>query len=101
MSSERDRRPKTRARRLKKSPLCVECLKLGITKATEEIDHIIPLEQGGPDTDENTQGLCVEHNRAKRNRESYGHVSYGEDGWPEEGGLKSLGWPIARPLPPH
>ena len=83
-ATKRDRSKKTRDRRLKLHPLCVDCLALGITKATEEIDHIIPLEQGGPDTDANTQGLCTEHNRAKRNRESYGHKTYGEDGWPTE-----------------
>ena len=55
----RDRSPKTRARRLRLHPLCVECLKAGITQPTEEIDHIIPLELGGPEEDSNTQGLCL------------------------------------------
>ena len=109
----RDRRPKTRARRLRLHPLCVDCLKLGETKATEEIDHTIPLEYAGKpmdeitlaklievglvdegespefiplelDVDENTQGLCVYHNRQKRNREIYGQKTYGLDGWPVE-----------------
>ena len=108
----RDRRPKTRARRLRLHPLCVDCLKVGETKATEEIDHIIPLEYAGKqmdetslamlieiglieegespetillelDVDANTQGLCVFHNRQKRNREIYGQKTYGLDGWPE------------------
>lgn len=109
----RDRRPKTRARRLRIHPLCVDCLKLGETKATEEIDHIIPLEHAGKpmddktlakaieiglveegerpelvplelDVDKNTQGLCVFHNRQKRNREIYNKKTYGLDGWPIE-----------------
>jgi len=113
MSAQRDRSARTRLRRLKKSPLCVDCLLLGKTKATEEIDHIIPLEWAGRevndailkllletglikageapkyldmnlDVDINTQGLCVEHNRHKRNRQSYGHKIYGVDGWPKE-----------------
>ena len=84
MATKRDRSPKTRARRLKLHPLCAECLEAGVTTATEEIDHIIPLEQGGPEEDSNTQGLCTMHNRMKRNREIYGHVTYGLDGWPIE-----------------
>ncbi len=112
-AATRDRRPKTRARRLRLHPLCVDCLKFGETKATEEIDHIVPLEYAGKpmdeqtlarlidlglvdegespdviplelDVDGNTQGLCIFHNRQKRNREVYGHKSYGLDGWPEE-----------------
>ena len=108
---DRDRRPKTRARRLRLHPLCVECEKLGETKATEEIDHVIPLEYAGKqmdektlaklielglvdegdipetiplelDVDENTQGLCVFHNRQKRNKEIYGKKTSGLDGWP-------------------
>ena len=111
MTAHRDRSPKTRARRLRQHPLCVECLAAGVTKATEEIDHIIPLEWAGKlmdektrlklvdldmigsddqlvhipmelDVDANTQGLCIYHNRMKRNAEVYGHVVYGLDGWP-------------------
>ena len=92
-TSKRDRRPSTRARRLRAHPLCAECLKAGVTKATEEIDHVIPLDHAHlhPDrdleSDDNVQGLCTYHNRMKRNRESYGHVTYGLDGWPtDEGG---------------
>lgn len=37
-----------------------------------EVDHIIPLSQGGPDTDENKQTLCVnchaEKTRHEQNR---------------------------------
>lgn len=41
-----------------RQPLCVECEKAGrVTLATER-DHIVPLTEGGEDTDENTQGLC-------------------------------------------
>lgn len=113
VTAKRDRSPKTRERRLGQHPLCVECLAAGVTKATEEIDHIIPLEWAGKEMDEktrlklielgmidegaelltipmeldvdaNTQGMCIYHNRAKRNAEVYGHVVYGLDGWPIE-----------------
>ena len=88
-ATKRDRSPKTRERRLRLHPLCAECLKAGITQPTEEIDHIIPLELGGPEEDSNTQGLCSHHNRLKRNKESYGHVAYGLDGWPIEEGVET------------
>lgn len=47
-----------RQRRLASHPLCENCLEHGLYKPTEEIDHIVPLSQGGTDTDDNIQGLC-------------------------------------------
>ena len=41
-----------------RDPLCAECRRQGrVTRATLR-DHIIPLAEGGQDTDDNTQGLC-------------------------------------------
>jgi len=40
------------------NPLCVICLKRGFDRIAVIRDHIIPLAEGGPDTVENTQGLC-------------------------------------------
>jgi 5-methylcytosine-specific restriction endonuclease McrA len=37
------------------------CEDQGRVTATDHIDHIIPLSKGGPDTDENTRGLCLKH----------------------------------------
>lgn len=48
-----------RARLLIASPLCAICLQRGLTTAAIEVDHVIPLHQGGPDIDSNTQNLCV------------------------------------------
>ena len=48
-----------RERRRKLYPLCQPCLRQGRTTATEEIDHIVPLHQGGPDTDGNCRGVCI------------------------------------------
>jgi len=43
----------------RRNPLCVSCETHGrVTLATQR-DHIIPLAEGGADTVENTQGLCV------------------------------------------
>ena len=36
---------------------------------SQEVDHIKPLFQGGPDTLENLQGLCIGHHREKTSRE--------------------------------
>lgn len=47
-----------RERRRALYPICAICEDEGRVTATEEIDHIIPLTKGGPDTDENTRGLC-------------------------------------------
>ena len=47
-----------RERLLLANPLCAMCLERGITTAAMEVDHIIPLHQGGPDIDSNTQNLC-------------------------------------------
>lgn len=49
-----------RARLLAKNPLCVECEKQGKVKPATELDHIIPMHQGGPDTEANLQPLCRE-----------------------------------------
>lgn len=51
-----------RLRRLRRTNgLCEMCLALGhVTEATI-VDHIVPLEQGGSDEDENTRNLCRVH----------------------------------------
>lgn len=54
-----------RARYLRLHPLCVACQRKGITRLADQVDHVIPLSEGGPDTDENKQGLCYFHHRAK------------------------------------
>lgn len=41
-------------------PLCEECLKKNIYKATEEIHHKLPLSQGGTHDRENLIALCKE-----------------------------------------
>lgn len=48
-----------RARRLQMHPLCAACEEKGVVRATEVIDHVVPLAMGGEDVDENVQGLCL------------------------------------------
>lgn len=48
-----------------REPLCAECKRQGrVTLATHR-DHIVPLEEGGTDTTDNTQGLCIPCHDAK------------------------------------
>lgn len=54
-----------RRRRLALHPICAECKKRGIIRATKIIDHVVPLAFGGEDVDENTQGLCLLCNAIK------------------------------------
>lgn len=54
----------------KKNRLCVHCLSEGITKISECVDHITPIEEGGdvwsPD---NHQALCLHHHSVKTKKE--------------------------------
>jgi len=58
MKRLRGRPAQRRNRRfLNQNPLCVMCEKEGRVTVAEEVDHIIPLHKGGPDTWDNLQGL--------------------------------------------
>lgn len=45
--------------------LCQSCLAAGRYSVAEEIDHIIPLSQGGTDDESNLQALCKACHKAK------------------------------------
>lgn len=58
---------------IRQYPLCRECEKQGRVTATEIVDHIIPLAQGGDKYDErNLQPLCRSHHQEKTSRETRG-----------------------------
>lgn len=59
-----------RAQVLAEEPLCRICEAKGLTAASEQVDHVIPLSQGGKDERYNKQGLCKPCHRAKTKRES-------------------------------
>jgi len=75
-----------RKRRLDAEPLCRMCKAKGRTTIATVVDHIVPLAQGGDDSDENCRPLCDEHH-AQATAEQFGHrkkVRISLDGWPEE-----------------
>ena len=72
-----------RARMLAKWPLCAHCLAEGRTVAAVELDHVVPLAQGGGLMDRsNVQGLCERCHRRKTGRD-FGHGMPASDGWVE------------------
>jgi 5-methylcytosine-specific restriction enzyme A len=42
----------------RRQPLCVECERQGRVSLAVVRDHIVPLAEGGKDTEDNAQGLC-------------------------------------------
>jgi 5-methylcytosine-specific restriction protein A len=68
--------------------LCVECLKKEPPRVTEatELDHIIALDNGGADEEDNRQGLCGPCHRDKTTRDMGYRVRkvIGVDGYPVE-----------------
>ena len=54
-----------RARLFEDNPLCVLCERKGLTVLATQRDHIVSLEEGGPDDESNTQGLCHECHEGK------------------------------------
>lgn len=62
LSDQRMAGRKLQTRRLKlwtKSPYCAGCGRLTDYPQGFELDHIVRLDQGGPDTEANSQILCV------------------------------------------
>lgn len=60
-----------RDRRLKAEPLCRHCKSAGIVRIAKEVDHIVPLDKGGTDTDDNVQSLCLDCHKAKSATEDH------------------------------
>ena len=70
------------------NPLCVRCAEQGRVTLWQELDHTVAMNNDGPDTDDNRQGLCRECHRIKT-AEDFGRaareqISIGSDGWPVE-----------------
>lgn len=77
---------KRNARILAREPLCRRCKAMGYIKAAEEVDHILPLAQGGKESDSNLRPLCGDCHKVVT-AEQFGHrprQAIGLDGWPKD-----------------
>ena len=73
-----------RERHRQEHPLCVWCQKQGRVRAWTQLDHIVPMDAGGADDDDNRQGLCDECHELKT-AQDMGYIVrpvIGKDGWP-------------------
>lgn len=59
-----------RARWFSDHPLCVTCEAKGYARAATQLDHIVPLIDGGKDDESNYQGLCEACHTDKTAREA-------------------------------
>lgn len=72
---------KQRDRRLQRTHyLCEDCQAEGRFTLADEVHHIIALADGGPDTDENTANLCIEHHLKREGKRVKRRIAL--DGWP-------------------
>lgn len=53
----------------KREPLCRVCYRQGVVKLATTRDHIVPLEEGGQDVEENVQPICDDCHDAKSKAE--------------------------------
>ena len=76
---DRSRRyQRVRAMVLAEEPLCRPCTARGRVAASDEVDHIVALEDGGNDDRDNLQGICGDCHKVKHG----GMPRIGVDGWP-------------------
>lgn len=75
-----------RQRWFRQAPLCVHCQRDGRATMATQLDHIIALDNGGPDIESNLQGLCDECHVIKTAKD-FGHV--------ERHGADASGAPVA------
>lgn len=74
-----------RTRHRRANPFCEHCQTQGRYRPWTQLDHIVPIDAGGKDDDDNRQGLCDECHDAKT-RDDMGYLppkpTIGADGWP-------------------
>ena len=73
-----------RAQVLSAEPRCSICLQQGRLRAATEVDHIVPLHQGGGDERSNLQPLCHDchADKSAAERGAQRKPVIGVDGWP-------------------
>ena len=74
---------RARAAFLADNPLCAECRREGRTVGAAELDHVVPIAEGGDFWDRaNWQGLCGPHHEAKTATENASRAApEGRDAW--------------------
>jgi 5-methylcytosine-specific restriction protein A len=73
-----------RRRVLAREPLCRHCTAKGVVRVAEEVDHVIPLENGGTYALANVQPLCKPCHSIKtaQDRGYRPRKTFGPDGFP-------------------
>ena len=61
-----------RARWMREHPLCCRCEARGYARPATQLDHIVPLIDGGKDDESNYQSLCDECHKVKTADEAKG-----------------------------
>ena len=73
------KRARRNARLLQREPLCRHCRAEGRYTPADEVDHIVPLADGGAEVDGNCQPLCTPHHQIKTMRECEARARTGEN----------------------
>ena len=71
-------------------PLCAECERQGRTALAVIRDHVIPLAEGGEDSSNNEQGLCVACHEVKTKAESARGIRRAWHNYSDPGGDANL-----------
>lgn len=71
--------------------LCFRCAYYGLAAHGAEVDHLIPVSQGGNDSTDNAWLLCMSCHREKTQREAQGLAGFRPKLNP------NTGWPMAEP----
>lgn len=53
---------------------CDDCVRMGLVRVANEVDHIIPLSQGGTDDEDNLRAINNECHKKKTAKESHSKI---------------------------
>ena len=67
---------------LRREPLCRPCTEAGFTVQATIVDHIVPLSEGGSNSFDNLDSLCIMHHNKKTASERGNNEDRGPVGAP-------------------